>query len=69
MFSNRQCDKPAASPPATVARLTVGDVAAGERPVLNKMLDDVGPNPMPRAPSTIAAKNPASPTTNHSGIH
>ena len=59
MLPKRQCATPATSPVATLARFTVVDTAAGDRPVLSRMLDDVGPKPMPSAPSTIAAVKPA----------
>jgi hypothetical protein len=62
MLRNRQWDTPAARPVATFARLTVVDTAAGESPVPNRMLDEVGPKPMPRAPSTNEAQKPASAT-------
>ena len=50
-------------PVAILARLTVVDTVAGERPWLSRMLVDVGPNPMPSAPSTIEAQKPAIATT------
>ena len=59
MLFSRQCDTPAARPLATFARLTVADTAAGLIPALSRMLDDVGPKPMPSAPSTMDAKKPA----------
>ena len=38
---------------------SVVDTPAGDSPVLSRMLDDVGPKPMPSAPSTSEAANPA----------
>jgi hypothetical protein len=54
-----QWEAPLTIPVATLARLTVADTAAGLRPDESKMLDDVGPNPIPSAPSTNDAANPA----------
>ena len=68
MLPKRQWAPAALSPVATLARLTMVDTAAGENPWDRRMLDDVGPNPMPRAPSTIDARNPANPTMNRSPI-
>ena len=62
MFLNRQCEIAAASPVATLARFTTVDAAAGDRPVPRRIVDEVGPKPMPRAPSTMEAQNPASAT-------
>ena len=62
MFPKRQCETPAASPVKTLAMFTLADAAAGLTPVLSRMLDDVGPNPIPSAPSTMDAKKPARPT-------
>ena len=60
MFSNRQCEMAADSPVATLARLTVVDAAAGDSPAPRRMVEEVGPKPMPKAPSTSEATNPAS---------
>ena len=68
MFLKRQCDTPAATPVATLARLMLADAAAGLTPALSRMLDDVGPNPMPSAPSTIEATKPPAATTSRFGI-
>ena len=59
MLRNRQWETAAAMPVATLARLTVVDTPAGDSPVLRRMLDEVGPKPMPSAPSTRDAANPA----------
>ena len=53
-------------PVATFAMLTVADTAVGLTPDDSRMLDEVGPKPMPSAPSTNAAANPAMPTTTRS---
>lgn len=58
----RQCERADARPVTTLARLTVVDAAAGDSPAPSRMLEAVGPNPMPRAPSTRQARNPARPT-------
>src|SRR5437762_11617091 len=50
---------PPATPVATLARLTVADTALGERPALSRIVELVGPNPMPSTPSIIVAVNPA----------
>src|SRR5688572_12585954 len=55
-------------PVATLARFTVVETAAGERPVLRRIVELVGPKPMPRAPSTMAAQKPASPISSRSPI-
>ncbi len=68
MFPNRQCDTPAARPVAIFARFTVAEVAAGLIPLASRMLALDGPNPIPRAPSTMAAKKPARPTRRSSLI-
>jgi hypothetical protein len=39
--------------------LTVADAACGARPLAIRMLEPVGPKPIPSAPSTNDAKNPA----------
>ncbi len=59
MLRKRQCEIAAAMPVATLARFTVVDTPAGDRPVLSRMLDEVGPKPIPSAPSTSDAANPA----------
>ena len=69
MLRNRQCETPAARPVATLARLTVVDTAAGGRPVASRMDDEVGPKPIPSAPSTSEAAKPASATSTNSSIH
>lgn len=46
-------------PVTTLAMLTVVETDAGASPLLRRMLELVGPNPMPRAPSTSEAQNPA----------
>src|SRR5688572_32913104 len=59
MLRNRQCDTAATTPVTTFARLTVVDTAAGARPLPSRMLELVGPKPIPRAPSTSVAAKPA----------
>ena len=68
MLPKRQWARAADNPVATLARFTVVDTAAGERPVAKRMLEDVGPNPIPRAPSTNDARNPATATMTSSVI-
>ena len=48
--------------------VTVADTLTGERPDDKRMLDEVGPNPMPRAPSTSEAQNPAKPMRSSSSL-
>ena len=62
MLRKRQCEIAAAIPVATFARFTVVDTPAGDSPVLSRMLDEVGPKPIPSAPSTSDAANPATAT-------
>ena len=59
----RQWAAPLAVPVTTLARLTVVDTAAGVSPVASRIDDEVGPNPIPSAPSTNEAVNPASATS------
>ncbi len=68
MLPNRQCDTPPTTPVATLAMLTVADTAAGLSPEDSRMLDDVGPKPMPSAPSTNDAAKPARATSRMSFI-
>jgi hypothetical protein len=68
MLRNCQCETPDARPEATLARFTVVDTALGGRPMLRSTVEDVGPNPMPSAPSTMAAMKPARPTSRSSSI-
>src|SRR5690606_10827051 len=64
----RQWATPPAMPVATFARLTVLDTAVGVSPATSRIVDDVGPNPMPSAPSTSEATNPASATSTRASI-
>jgi hypothetical protein len=48
--------------------LTVVETAAGESPDPKRMLEEAGPKPMPRAPSTNDATNPAMKTISNSSI-
>ena len=68
MFLNFQCDTPAEIPVNTLAMLTVAEAAAGLSPLLSRIVDQVGPKPMPSAPSTMDAANPASATMTRSFI-
>ena len=68
MFPNRQWETAALMPVATFTRLTVTEMPAGESPVPRRMLEEVGPKPMPRAPSTNDAANPARKTISSSLI-
>lgn len=63
MLPNRQWATPPEMPQATLARLTVVDTAAGARPAPSRIVDEVGPKPIPRAPSINEATNPASATS------
>ena len=60
---NRQCEAPPTTPVTTLAMFTVADTPTGLTPDDSRMLDDVGPKPIPSDPSTKAAANPARPTT------
>lgn len=62
VLRKRRCENPDAKPVATFTKFTVLQTAAGCRPAVSRMLDDVGPNPMPRAPSTNEAAKPPNPT-------
>ncbi len=59
MLRNRQWEIDDATPVATLARLTVVETDAGGSPTPSRMLELVGPKPMPRAPSTSDAQKPA----------
>ena len=49
---------PAAIPLATFATLTVAEAATELIPVLSRMLEEVGPKPIPSTPSTDCSKEP-----------
>src|SRR5918994_1481040 len=68
MLRNRQWEMAAAMPVATLAMLTVPDTEAGLGPAPSKMLELVGPKPIPSAPSTSEAQNPARATSKSSSI-
>ena len=68
MLPKRQWAAAALSPVATLARFTVVDTAADDMPVPSRMLADVGPKPMPSAPSTRDAAKPARNTISRSFI-
>jgi hypothetical protein len=55
-------------PVATFDRFTVADVVIGLMPLASRTLDDVGPKPMPSAPSTSDAAKPARPARSNSII-
>src|SRR5688572_7038324 len=68
MLRNRQWEMAATMPVATLARLTVPETAAGLRPAPSKMLELVGPKPIPSAPSTSEAQKPARATSKSTSI-
>src|ERR671919_74777 len=68
MLRNRQWEMAAAMPVATLATLTVPETVAGLRPTPSRMLELVGPKPIPSAPSTSEAQNPAMATSKSSCI-
>src|SRR3712207_4925091 len=68
MWRNRQWEMAAAMPVTTLAMLTVPETVAGLRPAPSNMLELVGPKPIPSAPSTSEAQNPARATSNSSSI-
>src|ERR687897_384285 len=68
MLRNRQWEMAAAMPVATLAMLTVPETDAGLRPAPSRMLELVGPKPIPSAPSTSEAQNPARATSKSSSI-
>src|SRR5687768_11996894 len=68
MFSKRQWEMAAATPVATLAKFTVVDTAAGDNPVPRRIVDEVGPRPIPSEPSTSDATNPARATSSRSDI-
>src|SRR5262245_56710425 len=68
MFSNLQWAIAADNPVATLAMFTVVDTAVGVMPVPSRIVDDVGPKPLPSAPSTSEATKPAKATSRYSDI-
>ena len=68
MLRNRQWEMAEAMPVATLAMLTVLETDAGLRPAPSRMLELVGPKPMPSAPSTSEAQNPARATSKSSSM-